>query len=210
MVVNCRFERMMLSNLNARSAKRLGLVLVFPLLLLVAISAVADERVERDEVFKKSYKKGKNYFGFCMFCHASNGKGTVLDQGGTMAPPLAGSPRVLGDKEALARIIMHGLTGPVDGKIYEKNDVAMMPPPPMMLEDDEIIAGILTYIRNSWGNEASEVTVPEVKRIRKAAETRKKPWTIEELAKTFPSKAAHGKRGGDDKKVAPKAKKPTK
>ena len=109
-----------------------------------------------------------------------------------MAPPLAGSARVLGRKDALLSIILHRLTGPVEGTIYEKNDVAMKPPPPMMLEDDAIVAGLLTYIRNSWGTEASEVTADEVKRIRKGAGERMKPWTIGELAKTFPPREGGG------------------
>lgn len=189
---------MVVSRIYRRSV--IVLALVFPLSALISVAGEAP--IEPDEAFKKSYKKGKNYYGFCMFCHGSNGKGTVLDKGGTMAPPLAGSPRVLGNEEALLNIILHGLTGPVDGKIYEVNDVAMKPPPPMMLDDDEILAGILTYIRNSWGNEASEVAVSEVRRIRKAAAARKKPWTIEELAKAFPSKAVKAEGDGSDKAAA--------
>ena len=68
--------------------------------LLLPPSIKADEA--EAEFFKKSYKRGKNYYGFCMFCHGRDGKGTRLDAGGTMAPPLAGSPRVLGPKEVSA------------------------------------------------------------------------------------------------------------
>lgn len=140
------------------------------------------------EFFKKSYKTGKNYYGFCMFCHGRDGKGTRLDEGGTMAPPLAGSPRVLGPKEISANILLHGLTGKVDGVIYEKAGVAMKPPPEMMGQDDEIVAGLLNYIRNSWGNKAPIITPAEVKAIREKSTGRKKPWTIEELATAFPLK----------------------
>mgnify|MGYP001825016821 FL=1 len=136
--------------------------------------------------FRKSYETGKNYYGFCMFCHAKDGKGTPLGDGRTMAPPLAGSKRVVGNKEIVTRIVLHGLTGKVDEVVYERNGVAMQPPPDLMAKDDEIMAGLLTYIRNSWGNEAGEITAAEVKAIRKKEAGRDKPWTLEELAKAFP------------------------
>jgi hypothetical protein len=59
-------------------------VLVSALVLPVIVAgfAAGEERGEPDEAIKKSYKKGKNYCGFCMICHGNNGKGTVLDKGG--------------------------------------------------------------------------------------------------------------------------------
>lgn len=167
--------------------------MIRPLFAITALCALPlSTPIKADEAgaesFKKSYKKGKNYYGFCMFCHGRDGKGTRLDEGGTMTPPLAGSPRVLGPKEVSANILLHGLTGKVDGVIYEKAGVAMKPPPEMMGKDDEIIAGLLNYIRNSWGNKAPIITPADVKAIRKETKGREKPWTIEELAKTFPWK----------------------
>ena len=111
-----------------------------------------------------------------------------MDKGGTMAPPLVGSARVLGPKAISINILLHGLTGKVDGVNYEKDDVAMLPPPKMMLKDDEIMAGLLNYIRNSWGNEAPMITPAEVKAARESGLDRKKPWTIEELVEAFPLK----------------------
>lgn len=153
---------------------------------MVPVAGRGEPPAAEGEAFRKSYATGKNFYGFCMFCHAKNGKGTALEGGRTMAPPLAGSPRVLGRKEVVTRIVLHGLTGKVDGVVYEKNGVAMMPPPELMAKDDEIMAGLLTYIRNSWGNEAGAVTVAEVRAIREEEKNRKKPWTIEELARRFP------------------------
>ena len=150
----------------------------------------ADEEDPRaSEAFQKSYKTGRNYYGFCMFCHARNGRGTPLPEGGTMAPPLVGSKRVLGSKEVVARIVLHGVTGDIDGVQYEKPGLAMKPPPEMMHGDDEIMAGLLNYIRNSWGNEAPPITGAEVKRIREAEAERDKPWTLKELAERFPDAA---------------------
>ena len=44
-----------------------------------------------------------------------------------------------------------------------------------------MIASVLTYIRNSWGNAASTVTVEDVADIRKATETRTQPYTQREF-----------------------------
>ena len=78
------------------------------------------------------------------------------------APPLAGSPRVKGDKIALTQLLLNGLTGPVDGKTYADKM------PSMWAQSDDWIAAALSYIRNSndLGNKSSVVTTAEVKEIR--------------------------------------------
>jgi mono/diheme cytochrome c family protein len=98
----------------------------------------------------------------CATCHGPDGRG-VLIGGKTMpAPPLAGSPRVKGDKIMNVQILLDGLKGPVDGKNYPD----MMPS--QAKNDDEWIAAVLSYIRNSGdlGNNASVVTPAEVKYVR--------------------------------------------
>ena len=54
----------------------------------------------------------------------------------TMAPALAGSPRVNGHRDYIVKAMLHGLTGPVDGKTY--TDVMI----PMGSNDDEWIAAV--------------------------------------------------------------------
>lgn len=78
------------------------------------------------------------------------------------APPLAGSPRVRGDKILLTQLVLNGMKGPVDGKTYTD----MMPA--MGSNDDKWIASVLSYVRNSseLGNKASVVTPKEVAAIR--------------------------------------------
>jgi hypothetical protein len=46
------------------------------------------------------------------------GKASPDKMGFMLAPPLAGSPRVQGDKDRLLRIALKGLIGPIDGKTY--------------------------------------------------------------------------------------------
>ncbi len=94
----------------------------------------------------------------CATCHGPDGKGVIMGGKQMPAPPLAGSPRVKGDKILLTQLLLNGLRGPVDGKNYPD----MMPS--MGSNDDQWIASVLSYIRNSseLGNRASVVTPAEV------------------------------------------------
>ena len=93
-----------------------------------------------------------------------------------LAPPLDGSPRVLGQKERLARLVLKGMMGDVDGKHYEAG--TMMP---LEANDDIYIASVLTYIRQEWSNNAEPIRPTEVAAIRKATADRKQPWLLPEL-----------------------------
>lgn len=95
---------------------------------------------------------------------------------GRLAPPLAGAARVIGGKEVLARILLHGRTGQIDDHIYEAGIMA-----PMGANDDRWIASVLTYIRQEWINQADAIRPDDVAHIRKAAPTRQDPWTLAEL-----------------------------
>lgn len=98
----------------------------------------------------------------CATCHGADGKGINVAGKNMPAPPLAGSPRVRGDKIALTQLLLNGLTGPVDGKTYTDKM------PSMWAQSDEWIAAALSYIRNSTelGNKSSVVTPAEVKKTR--------------------------------------------
>ncbi len=98
----------------------------------------------------------------CATCHGADGRGVVIGGKGMPAPPLAGSPRVKGDKIMNIQILFDGLKGPIDGKNYPD----MMPS--MAKNDDQWIASVVSYIRNSGdlGNNASVVTPQEVKYVR--------------------------------------------
>ena len=86
-----------------------------------------------------------------------------------MAPSLAGSPRVLGHRDYVIKVLLHGMTGPLNGVTY--TDVMI----PMGQQNDEWIASVGSYIRNSFGNRASFVTPADVARVRAgtAGRTRK-------------------------------------
>ena len=50
--------------------------------LLWRVLTLGKSVASRMRRLRKAIKRGKNYYGFCMFCHGKNGKGTVLDKGG--------------------------------------------------------------------------------------------------------------------------------
>jgi mono/diheme cytochrome c family protein len=113
------------------------------------------------------------YSTTCAACHQATGQGVE-----GVYPPLAGSEWVTGDAGKLVRIVLHGLTGPVEvaGETYS----GAMPPWGGVLKDVDI-ASVATYLRSSWGNKASAVTAAEVAKIRTATKARTTPWTAPEL-----------------------------
>ncbi|MGK6350189.1 c-type cytochrome [Parapedobacter sp. DT-150] len=106
-----------------------------------------------------------------------DGKGLNIGGSGSAAPSLAGNADVNGNPDKLIKILLHGLTGPIDGKTYTN----MMPP--LAANDDAYIASVLSYIRNDLGNKAPAVRESQVKAIREQTTDRITPWTKEELDK---------------------------
>jgi mono/diheme cytochrome c family protein len=111
------------------------------------------------------------YSRICIACHLPTGAGIP-----TVYPPLAGSPIVTGDARRLARILLHGLQGPVpvNGVTYNN----LMPGLAAQFNDAEL-AAVLTYVRNSWGNSAP--AVPASVLATERAANRTAPWTWAEL-----------------------------
>jgi len=119
------------------------------------------------------FEKGKTiYATLCAACHQPHGFG--LDG---LAPPLVDSEWVLGKPEVLARIVMHGLAGPV--KVSGRTYNLAMPPLPQLTDED--IAGVLTYIRREWEHTASAVESASVTKIREQEKGRMMMWTETEL-----------------------------
>ncbi|WP_018618668.1 DUF7133 domain-containing protein [Spirosoma luteum] len=158
------------------------------------------EPVDRNRVLA-----GANTFKtLCATCHGPDGKGMAVGGSSMVAPPLFASKRVVGDKDVLIKILLHGLSGPVDEKTYP--DVM----PSMSANDDEWIASVLSYIRYEFGytgnfppyvrpagtQPAGSGPPPEivkrrsykpfvqpedVKRIREQTTGRTKAWTLADL-----------------------------
>lgn len=131
---------------------------------------------------KRLQQGGDVFNAVCFQCHGPDAMGAPLEgapAGTTMAPPLAGSPRVQGHRDYIIKVLLKGLSGPIDGKTYR--DV-MVPMP----GTDEWIAGIASYVRTSFGNSGDMVTPADVARVRAAIDARKTPWTVAELETSLP------------------------
>ena len=132
----------------------------------------------------KAYRSGQTlYASVCFACHGSDGRGTPMPgaAGKTLAPSLAGSPRVLGDERASTAILLHGLQGVLDGVDYGS------PMVPMNSYSDAELANVLTYVRNSFGNRAPAVEAGVVAARRAADAGRTEYWTLAELTRQIPA-----------------------
>jgi mono/diheme cytochrome c family protein len=125
------------------------------------------------------------YRELCVTCHAPDGKGAPMagaTDGTTLAPSLAGSARLVGHRDYVVKVLLHGLTGPIDGKRYGGDGVMV----PMGMNTDEWIADVASYIRNAFGNSTVFVTPAYVASVRSASR-RKAMWTMAELEPTIPA-----------------------
>jgi len=128
------------------------------------------------EADKKLVEQGGVFFKqLCVTCHGADGKGVNNGNSLMPAPPLASSKNVNGDPEKLIKILLHGLTGPIDGRTY--TDIM----PALGGNDDEYIASVLSYIRSDLGNKASVVKPADVKRVRQETVGRAESWIWAEL-----------------------------
>lgn len=101
----------------------------------------------------------KLYETRCLVCHQADGGGVP-----NMNAPLDGSSNVVGNDIArMVKIIRGGYNEKValDGYYYSN---AMTANPDLK---DQDIADVLSYIRNSWSNKASKVTLAQVQKVKK-------------------------------------------
>ena len=113
---------------------------------------------------QKLYEAGKTTYQICAACHQANGGGLA-----NLAPSLIDSYWVGANPEVLVRIILNGKEGtpgfpgsmPAIGNSFS----------------DEQIAGVLTYVRNSWGLHYGAVSLATVAKSRKENGARVSDWT---------------------------------
>ena len=94
------------------------------------------------------------------------------------APPLEGSPWVIGPEERLVRILLHGVKGRivVNGKTYDRE----MPGFGGVLSDRQI-ASLASYARSRFGAKTVAVSPAAVRSIRARHADRRSYWSAEEL-----------------------------
>jgi mono/diheme cytochrome c family protein len=122
--------------------------------------------------FQLAMKKGATVYNNCQGCHQISGAG----QPG-LIPPLAGSEWVTGGTERIARVLFHGLSGSVTVKGTAYNGVM---PPQGHLSDKEL-GYVMTFIRNTWGNQGTMVTTEMVTKVREETKAHVGPWTQADL-----------------------------
>jgi cytochrome c oxidase subunit II len=115
-----------------------------------ALAAAADDPNKQWDAKELIARGEKIYASTCVACHQAQGQGTPAMK----APALAGNKLVVGPEAP-----------PIDTVLEGRPNTAMQSFK-QTLSDTEI-AAVVTYVRNSWGNKASDVQPAEVKARRK-------------------------------------------
>jgi glucose/arabinose dehydrogenase/mono/diheme cytochrome c family protein len=123
---------------------------------LAPATASAAAASPRDATTAALVEQGRAAFAICAACHQADGRGLPA-----LAPPLAGSPRVTGASDVLIDIVLRG----------RDEDPAYPSMPPLAGLTDDQLAGILTYVRQAWGNAAPAID-PQAIRARRAQAAR--------------------------------------
>jgi mono/diheme cytochrome c family protein len=101
-----------------------------------------------------SAKGSKIYSSKCNGCHGADGKGD-----GANYPSLVGSTFVIEENQKLAMVILNGIQGPIStGKTY---GAGIMPPQGAGMTPEDL-AGVMTYVRNNFGNSTGDVVSVEM------------------------------------------------
>ncbi|MDU6409364.1 MAG: cytochrome c [Yersiniaceae bacterium] len=101
----------------------------------------------------------------CSACHGLKGEGIS-----GMVPAFAGNRAMLNDPTNMIHAMLTGARAP---HTEHRQTAAGMPSFAWKM-DDRQIAAVLNYVRNSWGNQAAEVTAGEVGELRRATDARQK------------------------------------
>ncbi|MEK7948047.1 cytochrome c [Pigmentiphaga sp. YJ18] len=103
---------------------------------------------------------GKLYEQHCAQCHGADGQGRS-----PAWPPLAGNISVVAaSSDNAVHMVLSGGFAPATAGNPQPHG---MPPFGQLLGDQDV-AAVVSFIRQSWGNQASAVSLPEVRRVREA------------------------------------------
>jgi mono/diheme cytochrome c family protein len=120
-----------------------------------ASAAAQPEPAEAERILKQ----GKKLYGeLCVDCHGGKGQGSAPDY-----PPLAGNHAIGGPQpvNAIRAVLNGGFPPSTAGNPYPFG----MPPFGPQLSDQEM-AALVSYVRNSWGNQGGFVSASDVNRYR--------------------------------------------
>ncbi len=116
--------------------------------------------VERELPRPELLARGENvYKANCAACHQLAGQGVT-----GAFPPLAKSDFLMADRTRAISVVMHGRSGAITVNGTQYNGVM----PSLQLSNTDI-AAVLSYVRSTFGNNASDViSVEEVRKVRAA------------------------------------------
>jgi mono/diheme cytochrome c family protein len=131
--------------------------LIFGCLLAICFLLTAWKQ-KQPSVLKEKMQRGKKVYALvCLTCHMEDGMGVPR-----MNPALSKSKLVAGKKTKLIRIILRGSEELKDDPTRKYRNQ-------MAAHDhltDQQIADVLTFVRNSFGNNGSEITPGDVKYVK--------------------------------------------
>ncbi|MBQ4850451.1 cytochrome c oxidase subunit II [Pseudoalteromonas sp. MMG012] len=104
-----------------------------------ASAALLDQTLSKEELMAVGEQV---YMGYCAACHQPTGMGLP-----GVFPALKGSPMVTGDLQPHIDILLNGKPGTAMQAFGKQLSIKQ-------------IAGVITYKRNSWGNDTGEVVQP--------------------------------------------------
>ena len=134
---------------------------------------------------QKIFEEGKAVFNrdaHCATCHQANGQGLA-----NIYPPLTDRDWI-GDDERLIKIALKGIWGPIKVNGQQFDPSKGVPPMPGFgsLLNDRELASVLSYVRQSFGNNGELVAPETVAKVREATEDRVNFYMADELVKTDP------------------------
>jgi mono/diheme cytochrome c family protein len=134
--------------MRLKAASAIGIILL-PLLMGMLISCQSDAEVE----FQRYYSNGGAiYQARCQNCHGAHGEGLQA-----LIPPLNDTTYIKTNKSALACFIKNGMKGKIIISFrYFEGEMPASELAPVEL------AGVLTYISNSFGNKSGIVKSEQV------------------------------------------------
>ncbi len=116
---------------------------------------------------------GRKAYTMCQSCHGLDGRGVP-----GYAPPLAGSRWLTGDPRAATLITLHGFDATSEpGAAYHSS---RMLGHGGQLADHEI-AGLLSWARQQWGNQAPAIVRDDVSALRSRFASHSTPWSPADL-----------------------------
>ncbi|MCR9294907.1 MAG: c-type cytochrome [bacterium] len=126
---------------------------------------------------QRLYELGKQqYATVCAGCHHIAGYGLSAK-----GPELLGS-EWLQDEQRLTKIVLNGVQGPITihGQLFNADNRLSMPGMAKLMNDEQL-AGVLTYVRREFTDDAPPVSVEAVQVIRSETGQRTEPWRETEL-----------------------------